>query len=96
MVDSSSLPESVQEAVCFLAKALPEEDDWLTIKKQVLLSISPNERKAFSTRDQKTKKHHPFNDFERSVRQLWFDQTGIWLQIPPDKRLDEADTEGYG
>ena len=32
-------------------------DDWVTVKKQVLLNLPPRLRKAFSTRDSKTKEH---------------------------------------
>ena len=88
------LGANIKIALDTLFQIMPEEDEWLVIKKQTLLMIHPAERKQFSTRDQKTKKHFPFNEFEQAVRDYWLSLTGIKLQIPAEKRLVEDDP-GY-
>lgn len=89
------IPSHIKEHIKFLAGLLTEETDWLTVKKQLLLVLSPRDRKSFSTRDQKTKRHFPFNAFENAVRDNWQQLTGNRLEMPPEKRLEDVDPAGY-
>ena len=41
-------------------------DDWVTVKKQVMLNLPPRLRRIFSTRDSKTKEQN-LNDFEKDL-----------------------------
>jgi len=74
---------------------LGDETDWLIVKKQMLLMMSPKDRKNFSTRDAVTKCHHPFNDFERAFRDHWKAITGNTLVMPEEKRMDGVDPALY-
>lgn len=47
-----------------------QEDEWTTIKKELLKSLPPQARTFFSTRDQLTKQQ-VMNNFEIQVAQLW-------------------------
>ena len=89
------IPSHIKEHIKFLAGLLTEETDWLTVKKQLLLVLSPRDRKNFSTRDQKTKKHFVYNSFEKQVRKEWFTLTGNILMMPADKMMDGIDKEVY-
>ena len=53
-------------------------DDWVTIKKEALLSLPPRLRKMFSTRDPKTKEQW-LNNFEKELVIYYKELTGIDL-----------------
>lgn len=89
------VPSHILAQVSFLSENLKDETDWLTVKKQVLLLLSPRDRKNFTTRDQLTKRHLPYNDFEKAIREHWFQLTGNMLEMPLDKRLEDVDPAGY-
>jgi len=63
--------------------------DWLDIKKELLKHLSADDRKVFSTRDPKTKKH-VLNKFEKEIIESWWGLTGIVLKLDPDKTSDGA------
>ncbi len=88
------LNDNLKDALKFASSIVPDETDWLVVKKLVLRYISPKNRKNFTTRDQKTKKHHPFNEFELLVCEEWLNLTGKRLIIPIEKRIEQID-EGY-
>lgn len=55
-------------------------DDWVTVKKQLLLTLPPELRKAFSTRDPKTKEQS-LNDFEKDLIVYYSQTFGIELVL---------------
>lgn len=77
----------VRQALEMLAGMIPNETNWLTFKRHFLVEIPPIERQLFSFRDEKTKKHPPFNPYERRVRDEWLRLTGNKLLMPPEKML---------
>lgn len=85
----------VMEAISFIASILPEETNWLVIKKRLLLELPTWERQLFSTRDPKTKRHGLYNAFERQVRKRWFEMTGNVLVMPENKMLEGIPREAY-
>ena len=50
-------------------------DDWIIIKKELLKTLNPIERKQFSTRDPITKKQ-TMNSLEDDIALLWESKTG--------------------
>jgi len=56
-------------------------DDWMTVKKYLLKSLSPRLRTLFSTRDPWTKKQ-TLNGFEKNVVEYYEYQTGKKLRLP--------------
>lgn len=62
--------------------------DWLVIKKEVLKRLKSSDRKVFSTRHPKSKKH-TLNDFELEVIRVWKELTGNTLELAPEKRHDD-------
>lgn len=61
-------------------------EDWLVVKKYILKFSSPNHRKFFSTRDNRTKKQ-TLNEFEKSLIDFYENKFGIRLCIDEEKRL---------
>lgn len=60
-----------------------EVTDWIQLKKIILLSLPPEARKSFSTRDPITKKHS-INDFERDVMDIYFKKSGVVVRLPDE------------
>lgn len=69
-----------------------ECDDWVEIKKLVMKQVAPSHRKVFSRRDQKTKNHPPLNKFEKEMKSLYKEISGVDLVL---RELDER-REMYG
>lgn len=92
-----SQPLSIEIKYCIeqLAESFPTETNWLTIKKSLILMLSPGDRQLFSTREAVTKKHFPFNQFEKSIRSFWNELTGVVLLMPDDKKMEDAGPDGY-
>jgi hypothetical protein len=89
------LSERCLTAIEFVAKLIPDSTDWLVIKKRILLELPVHDRQLFSTRDPISKKHYPFSEFERRVRDKWFELTGNVLLMPESKMMDGVDTKLY-
>ncbi len=70
--------EKVKEAFFQVSSYTGNCDDWVTIKKQVLLAVPSRLRKLFSTRDSKTKEQS-LNNFEKEMIIYYKDVTGIDL-----------------
>jgi hypothetical protein len=68
----------IYEQVDFVASYALDCDDWVTIKKQVMLNLPPNLRKNFSTRDPKTKEQN-LNSFEKEIINYYKETTGVSL-----------------
>ena len=72
--------EKILETLKLVSSYTESCDDWVTIKKQVLLNLPPDLRKNFSTRDPKTKEQW-LNDFEKELIIYYKDLTGIELVL---------------
>ena len=72
--------EKIRESFRFVSSYTGDCDDWVTIKKQVLLNISPELRTNFSTRNPKTKEQW-LNDFEKEMITYYKQLTGIQLVL---------------
>ena len=83
------MTEVVRNAIAMLAGMISETTDWLKFKRHFLIEIPSIERQLFSFRDGKTKKHPPFNAYERQVREEWKRLTGNTLLMPPEKMLSD-------
>lgn len=88
------LSPRVLQDLAFVAALLPECTDWLVVKKRILLELPIDQRQLFSTRHP-TKKHFPFNAFERRIREEWKKLTGNVLLMPDHRKLAEVDPELY-
>jgi|TARA_R110001583_G_C5563381_1_gene401394 hypothetical protein len=74
------IPDRILEQINFVVLYVADCDDWVEIKKQILLGIPSKLRCKFSTRDPKTKEQH-LNDFEKEIIQFWKEKTGITLKL---------------
>lgn len=83
---NSNIPPEIQQAVELAAGYMKNEtDDWVTIKRMLLLVLPSKYRSLFSTRDPHTKEQR-VNDFERNVINLWQELTGVELVLVSDRR----------
>ena len=72
--------ERIFEQLRFVSSYTGDCDDWVTIKKQVMLNLPPMLRKNFSTRDPKTKEQW-LNDFEKELITYYKEITGVTLVL---------------
>lgn len=96
-VDEDALAAVVQQFDCLRAM-MPDEENWLTFKKQLLLMLPPKLRENFSIRVQTTRAyrgHPPFNAFEVELLKLWHAGGGRVLRMPPEKMLQGELPESY-
>jgi len=84
IIDPDDL-EIILDKVGFVSEYVDDCDDWVSVKKQVLLNLPPRLRKNFSTRDSITKEQW-LNTFERELIIYYRDLTGISLIL---RTLDE-------
>ena len=75
------IPNRVLEELTLIATVAGNENNWVSIKKQLLLSLPPKLRKLFSTRDAKTKRQS-LNIFENHLIDMYEKMTGIRLELP--------------
>jgi len=86
VIDMDSHDKSIIiECTNFVSSYSGDCDDWVTIKKQIMLNLAPRLRRNFSTRDSKTKEQC-LNDFEKELINYYRDATGIELVL---RSLDE-------
>ena len=78
------IPNRVLEELTLIATVAGGENNWVSIKKQLLLSLPPKLRKLFSTRDAKTKQQN-LNIFENKIIDVYEEMTGIRLEILNDE-----------
>jgi hypothetical protein len=69
--------KTIEEAIDIVSSYVGKTDNWMTIKKELLKSLSSQDRMYFSTRDPVTKKQS-MNDFEKIVAEKWYKKTGIY------------------
>lgn len=74
------IPNRVAEELTLISTVAGEESQWVLIKRQLLLSLPPELRKLFSTRDPKSKRQ-ALNDFEIKVINMYEKMTGIKLEL---------------
>lgn len=74
------IPDRILTEMTELSEYLGDCDDWMTVKKLLLLSIPSDLRRLFSTRDEKTKKQS-LNDFEKALIDEYQGMTGICLEL---------------
>jgi len=65
----------IEEAISVVSSYVGNTTDWMVIKKELLKTLSAQDRMYFSTRDPVTKKQ-TMNDFEKIVAEKWFSITG--------------------
>tara|TARA_Y100000593_G_C4060014_1_gene213957 strand:- start:225 stop:473 length:249 start_codon:yes stop_codon:yes gene_type:complete len=78
---SCMITPSIKEIISIFGDKLDDPADWITLKKLLLLSLDPQERKKFSKRDAKTKKQQPPNDFELKIISYYENQAGKKIRI---------------
>jgi 8-oxo-dGTP pyrophosphatase MutT (NUDIX family) len=69
-----TLNSNVLAALAFVYSYAGHVDYWITIKKELLKALPPDDRRLFSTRDPVTKRQL-INDFERCVAEHWSKMT---------------------
>ncbi len=74
------IPDRVVEQIDFVISYASDCDDWVEIKKQIMLGIPSKLRSNFSTRDPKTKEQS-LNNFEKLIIEYWKEATGIELKL---------------
>lgn len=85
------MKQEIIEKIKYVAKYVgTETNDWIRVKKEILNTLPPKDRKFFSRRH-KTSKKHFINDFEKEIIIFWKSLTGIELQIPEDKLHKKSD-----
>ncbi len=72
------IPDRIREQIEFVSSYAGDMDDWVMIKKQIMLGIPSILRKNFSTRDPKTKEQW-LNNFEHELINYYHDLTGVKL-----------------
>jgi hypothetical protein len=74
------MPQRILKELATIAVYNTKDNDWMLVKKQLLLSLPPMLRKNFSTRHPTTKKQR-INEFEASVIDIYEGMTGIRLRL---------------
>jgi len=74
------IPKKILDQIHEISSYAGNCDDWMTIKKEIMKSISSDLRSLFSRRDPITKEQVP-NSFDNSIIEYYFDLTGIRLKI---------------
>ena len=73
------------DRIRFVADYVGSEcDDWVRIKREILVNIVNEERDAFSRRHPLTKKHS-VSEFDECVMGYWKELTGTELKPSPDQ-----------
>ena len=72
---------TIKEIISVFGDRLDNPADWITLKKLLLLSLEPEERKKFSKRDNKTKMQSPPNDFELKIISYYENTVGKKIRI---------------
>ena len=74
------IPKRVTEELTLIAELAGQEEDWMVVKRLLLLSLPSRMRTLFSTRDPKTK-CQSLNDFEKQLIEVYNGMTGIRLRL---------------
>jgi len=97
--ETTIIPTHILDKIQNVAKYVSREtSDWLKVKRELINSVKPSDRKLFSTRH-KTSKKHTLNDFEKAIIQTWETLTGVTLILDPAKihtKEDERPPRSWG
>tara|TARA_B100000949_G_C13993446_1_gene330157 strand:- start:24 stop:263 length:240 start_codon:yes stop_codon:yes gene_type:complete len=74
------VPQRILEELAIISAYGMEGNDWMLVKKQLLLSLPSSLRKNFSTRHPQTKKQ-TVNEFEASLIDIYEGMTGVKLRL---------------
>ena len=72
---------SIKEIISVFGDKMDNPTDWITLKKLLLLSLEPAERKKFSKRNEKTKNQSPPNDFELKIISYYENVVGKKVRV---------------
>lgn len=72
--------DTVRDALAMIATYASDTDDWLMIKRELLVLLPVHERELFSRRHPVTKQQTT-NDYEDILIDIWFGLTGTRLTI---------------
>jgi hypothetical protein len=75
-----SIPQKVLQELQAIVSYGSTDDNWMVVKKCLLLSLPSPLRKKFSTRHPKTKRQS-INEFEAQLIDIYEDMTGITLRL---------------
>ena len=89
------LSAEILERIATLVEQMPAVTDWLAAKKALMLELCPADRQLFSKRDDVTRCHQPFNEFEKRVREAWVAAGGQLLLMPDHKKMVDAAPDAY-
>lgn len=70
----------ILEKISYVSTFVGDCDDWVTVKKQLLISLPPDVRTLFSTRHPITKEQQT-NSFEMDLMNKYNEMTGVRLVI---------------
>jgi len=73
--------ESLIKAIDYIHSYAPNIKEWIILKKELLKTLTSDERTLFSVRDPITKKQRT-NDLERLLAKLWSVKTNLPLEMP--------------
>jgi hypothetical protein len=79
-----SVPEDIIKAMVAVSRYVTPNSEirWIDMKKMMLLSLHPDRRKLFSTRDRRTYEQHP-NEMEVQLIGMCKELTGLTLTALP-------------
>jgi hypothetical protein len=80
----ANLKERIDEVIGYVGDTTA---DYLVVKRQLINNFPSASRNLFSARHTCTKKHQ-LNEFDQAVILYWYSQTGIHLEIDPNKLHD--------
>jgi uncharacterized FlgJ-related protein len=89
------LSSEIIEKIDLLASIIPNETNWLVIKKLLKNQLCSADRSLLSRRDDTTRRHFVYNTFEENIRVRWYEMTGKILVMPPEKMMRGVPKEAY-
>lgn len=75
------ISEEIENTILALSSAMDKNDEWLKLKRLLLVSLHPEVRSKFSRRDDITKKQPSLNEFEKKVLTRYESITGKKLRV---------------
>ena len=73
--------EEIENTILMLSPAMDKNDEWLKLKRLLLVSLHPEVRSKFSRRDDVTKKQPSLNEFEKKVLTRYESITGKKIRV---------------
>jgi hypothetical protein len=78
--DSLSVSDVVENMMELVISYAGTTDDWLLVKRELLVLLPNHERQRFSRRHAVTKQQ-TINEYEKILIDMWFEMTGARLMI---------------